>query len=84
MTGPSGDSLVALVLTMHRAVPVYLLPLIALLSVAATALLGRGRKFLELIGIFVLVSLLFAGLLVLVFHGILDRPILRVESFVFP
>lgn len=84
MTGPSGDALVALVLTMHRAVPVYLLPLIALLSVAATALLARGRRPLEWVGLLVLIFLFFCGLVLLTFHGILDRPILRIERFTFP
>ncbi|TVR04036.1 MAG: hypothetical protein EA398_03525 [Deltaproteobacteria bacterium] len=75
----STEALTAFVLTVDRAAMAYLIPITLLFSTAATALLSRRRRWLEMVAIFVLSLVLFSMLLLLLFNGLLDRPIVRLE-----
>lgn len=79
MSAITTEALVAYVLTVDRAAMVYLVPIAALFSVAATALLSRRRRLLEVVAIFLLALMTIGLLLILLFNGVLDRPIVRLE-----
>lgn len=79
MSAITTEALAAYVLTVDRAAMVYLIPIAVLFSVAATALLSRKRRLLEILAIFLLALTIIGLLLVLLFNGVLDRPIVRLE-----
>lgn len=73
------EALIAYVLTVDRAAMAYLVPITILFSIAFTALLSRRRRLLEVIAVFLIVLVVLSLLLVLLFNGVLDRPVVRLE-----
>lgn len=73
------EALIAYVLTVDRGAMAYLVPITILFSIGFTALLGRRRRLLEIIAIFLLILMGLSLLLVLLFNGVLDRPVVRLE-----
>lgn len=84
MHGTPYEALVAFILSMDRSVLLYLVPVDVCFSIAAVAMLSRGRRPLELFALFVL---FFWGILFvawLVFHVAFDRPFFRLEMVRYP
>lgn len=73
------EALVAFILSVDRAVLVYLIPIDVFFSIAAVAMLSRGRRPLELFALFIIVFTLILAGAWLVFHGLLDHPFYRIE-----
>lgn len=84
MHGTPYEALVAFILSMDRSVLVYLIPVDVCFSVAAVAMLSRGRRPLELFALFVLWFVAILFLAWLVFHVVLDRPFFRLEVVRYP
>ena len=78
------SALMALVVTTDRAALVYLLPPVLLFALAIVAAMARGRKPLEWVTLFGFWSLVIGLLVLLFFHVVLHRPIIRVELIGYP
>ncbi len=79
MHGTPYEALVAFILSVDRTVLTYLMPIDAFFSIAAVAMLSRGRRPLELFALFLINFVIILALAWLVFHVILDRPFFRLE-----
>lgn len=79
MHGTPYEALVAFILSVDKTVLTYLVPLDVCFSVAAVAMLSRGRRPLELFALFIIAFLAIMGLAWLVFHVMMDRPFYRLE-----
>jgi len=84
MHGTSYDALVAFILSIDRSILTYLLPIDLCFSVAAVAMLSRGRRPLELFALFVLSFLIILFVAWVVFHGMMGRPFYRLEVISYP
>ena len=73
------ESLVALILSVDRSVLVYLIPIDIFFSIAAVAMLSRGKRPLELFALFVIAFTLILFGAWAVFDVILDHPFYRLE-----
>ena len=78
------SALMALVVTTDRAALVYLLPTVLLFALAIVAAMAKGRKPLELVTLFGFWALVVGLLVLLFFHVVLHRPIIRVELIGYP
>lgn len=83
-TADAYSALMALVVTTDRAALVYLFPTVLLFALAIVAAMAKGRKPLELVTLFSFWALVVGLLVLLVFHVILHRPIIRVELIGYP
>lgn len=78
------SAVMALVVTTDRAVLVYLVPTVLLFSLAIVAATAKGRKPLEWVTLFAFWSTVIGLLVLLFFHVVLHRPIVRVELIGYP
>lgn len=84
MHGTPYEALVAFILSVDRSVLVYLVPIDTFFSVAAVAMVSRGRRPLELVALFIVCFVAILALAWLVFHVLLDRPFFRLEVVRYP
>lgn len=73
------EALVAFILSIDKAVLLYLLPIDFFFSIAAVAMMSRGRRPLELFALFVIAFVLILVGAWAVFHVLLDHPFYRLE-----
>ncbi|MCB9506117.1 MAG: hypothetical protein H6697_00440 [Myxococcales bacterium] len=78
------ESLVAFILSVDTGIAVYLLPIVALLSVGTVALLSRGRRPLELVAMFGIAFVTVLAGAWFVFHVLAHRPFFRLEWVQYP
>lgn len=78
------SALMALVVTTDRAALVYLLPTVLLFALAIVAAMAKDRKPLEWVTLFGFWALVIGLLVLLFFHVVLHRPIIRVELIGYP
>jgi len=78
------EALIAYIVSVDAAVTSLLLPMVALFAVAAVALLGKGRRPLELLSMFLIAFVLIFSLVWFVMHVVADRPFFRVETVRYP
>ena len=79
MRGVSHHELHAIVLTFDASATLYVVAVAFLCAVAATALLSKGKRLLEILMIFFLTFAAFVALIVLFLHGVIDRPLYRTD-----
>lgn len=84
MSATSYEALMALILTIDKAVLSYLLPTTLMFSIAIVAFFSKKRRVLELIALLIITYVLMLVASGLVFHFLLDRPFLRLEVVSFP
>ena len=78
------SAVMALVVTTDRTVLVYLVPTVLLFSLAIVSATAKGRKPLEWVTLFAFWSTVIGLLVLLFFHVVLHRPIVRVELIGYP
>lgn len=79
MHGTPYEALVAFILSVDRTVLTYLMPIDAFFSIAAVAMLSRGRRPLELFALFLINFVIILFIAWFVFHVVVDRPFYRLE-----
>ncbi len=78
------ESLVAYILTIDRAVVLYLLVTNALFSFALVSWFARRRRWLELLSLYLITFVVLFVLAGLLFTSLLDRPFVRLETIALP
>jgi hypothetical protein len=84
MRGTPYESLVVFVVSFDRPVMAYLLLVNLLFAVGITSLVSKGRRWLELVTIGVLVYLMLMAGSITLFYVMLDRQVIRLESLLYP